>query len=267
MDRRTVLKAGLGAAGYALSRRPAFAETKQRSFELEIIASSLEDAAAAHQGGATRIELAVHLEKGGLSPSLDLARTIISEVPIAVRIMIRESEGFTLNGSEELRSLAQKEEAFLQLPINGFVLGYLQGGRIDVQALRELIAAAPSAHYTVHNAIEMTADPIETLRTLRTFPQVDRALVCACMNVGPGDSRSLTKRIERLKSYQEVWEHGDRRLLVNGLRVDELKQVQREAGIREFHLSEQVNTPERSLPQGAVDAGKVREVVALLSRS
>jgi copper homeostasis protein len=266
MDRRTILKVGLGGAGNLLRSKLAMAGTKQGRFHLEIIASCLEDAMAAHAGGATRVEVAVHLEKGGFTPPLDLIRTIVDEVPIPARIMIREREGVVLSGSTELRSLLEKEKAIVQLPVNGFVLGFTKGGDIDVETLRELIAGPPSTHYTVHNAIEMTADPIASLKTLRAFPQVDRALVGGSTNFKPGAKEPLAKRIERLMAYKAVWEDSKRRLLVNGLSVEELKQVQREAGIREFHLSQQVRTPAKPFPVGKIDVNKVREVVALLSR-
>ena len=266
MNRRSFLKVGLALAGNPLSNRLAIAETEHGRFQLEIIASSLEDAMAAHAGGATRLEVAVHLEKGGFSPPLELIRTIANEVPIAARIMIREREGVVLSGSSELQRLIEKEQAAAQFAIDGFVLGFIKGGAIDVGTLRELIASAPSAHYTVHNSIEMTADPIETLKALRAFPQVDRALVGGSTNFKPGAREPLGKRIERLLAYKEIWENNQRRLLVNGVSVEEIKQVQREAGIREFHLGEQVRTPAEPFPVGKVDANKVREVVALLSR-
>lgn len=265
MDRRTFLKVGLGAAGEPLSSMLVRAGTEQRGFQLEVIASCLEDAMAAYAGGATRVEVAIHLEKGGFSPPLDLIRTMVDRVPIAARIMIRQREGVVLSGFPELRSLLQVEKAVAQLPIDGFVLGFTKSDDIDVETLRQLIGGAPSAHYTVHNAIEMTADPVATLKTLQALPQVDRVLVCGCTNFKRGAKEPLAKRIERLMAYKLAWEDSQRRLLVNGLSVEDLKQVQREAGVREFHLGQQVRTPAKPYPEGKVDVNKVRKVVALLS--
>lgn len=264
MDRRTFLKVGAGAVGGSLASKVGFAEGQGRKFELEVIASCLDDAKAAHAGGATRLEVAVNLQEGGFTPPIELVKRVVEEVPIAARIMIRERPGVVLSGSAELRGLVEKERAVTHYRINGLVLGYVKNGEIDMPTIRALIAAEPSAHYTIHNAIEFTRDPVETLKKLTIFPQVDLALVGGRRFSHP--ETPLAQRIAHLKAYKAVWDNGKRLLLVNGMKVDEIKQIQREAGVREFHVGEQVRTPARPYPWGKVDAKKVRAVVELLAR-
>jgi len=58
---------------------------------LEVIVTSIEDAVEAEAGGADRLELVRALEVGGLTPELDLIRTVLQTVKIPVRVMLRET--------------------------------------------------------------------------------------------------------------------------------------------------------------------------------
>jgi copper homeostasis protein len=69
---------------------------------LEVIACSVEDAEAAEQGGAGRLEVVRELGRGGCTPELALVRAILDRVSIPVRVMLRESDGFAYAGREEI---------------------------------------------------------------------------------------------------------------------------------------------------------------------
>ncbi len=61
---------------------------------LEVIVQSVDDAVAAEQGGADRLELVRDLGRDGLTPDLALADAICARVRVPVRVMIREEEPF-----------------------------------------------------------------------------------------------------------------------------------------------------------------------------
>ena len=65
---------------------------------LEVIVQSVEDALAAEAGGADRLEVVREIERDGLSPSLDLVRAISSATRVPLRVMVRESNTFTVSG-------------------------------------------------------------------------------------------------------------------------------------------------------------------------
>lgn len=249
--------AGMGAAG----------PFHKHSFQLEVIVSSLREARAALEGGATRLEVAVQLEKGGLTPPVDLVREIVKKVPIPARIMLREHSGFALTGPQELETLVNKAKAITKFPVNGLVFGWVKDGRIDMDTMRRIIDAVPGTHFTVHNAIEMTKDPIRTLKALKSLSAVDLALVCACDGLKREAPGTLDKKIERLKQYKGVWENGKRHLLVNGLRVKQVGEVWCATGISEFHFGNQMKTPEAFYPLGEVDPQKVREALKILNQA
>lgn len=226
------------------------------AMELEIIACSVEDAIAAHEGGAGRLEITVQLSQSGLTPPFEMVREILRRTPLPARVMIRERDDFNLQGPEELKILKAHAQAFASLPVEGLVTGYVKNGSLDLDALNGVIAAAPSLRFTVHNAIEQTSDPIQALREVRSCANVDRALVHG------GSYRPLEERIARLREYGLALGPGRNLIIGGGLTLETLSAFRREPSFHIFHLGRAVRTPEE--PSGKVDAKKVRKAMELL---
>lgn len=223
--------------------------------ELEIIACSVEDAIAAHQGGASRLEVTIELAQSGLTPPLEMVLEILHRAPIPARIMVREFDDFVLRGTEELAMIKERVRTFAALPVDGLVIGYIKEGSLDLGALGEIMAVAPSARFTLHNAIERTSDPIQALREGSALPNVDRALVS-------GGGGPLPQRIERLRAYQQALAPGRDLIVGGGLMLDMLAGLRCESGLSIFHLGRAVRTPEE--PTGRVDRTKVRKAREIL---
>ena len=257
MNRRDALRSLCSGWAFSFVRDSASRSSANPAWpaDLEIIVSSLQDAIAAYEGGASRFEVAIRLDQGGLTPPLSMVESILRRVPIPARIMLRERSGFTMTGSDELDKLKGEAEDLAKLPIDGLITGYVRAGGLDLSALRQLIDAAPAMRFTVHNAIEMTSDPLAALHALRNFPSVDGALVT-------GGEGSLAERMARLPGYEKALGPG-RRLVLGGLHLEDVAKAYRSTDIRTFHLGIGVRTPETSL--GKVDAEKVQEARRLLS--
>ncbi len=178
MDRRDLLR-GFVAAAAAIPAGALGARAGEPPLELEVIVSSVEDALAAYLGGASRMAIEVQLDQGGLTPPLPLVKNILRKVPLPARVMLRLDVrfqlDFTLRGRKQLEELKSHARALSRLKIDGFLTGYSRDGVLDLKALSEIIYAAPSTHYTIHNVIEFTKDPLAALRSLRDFHQIDRA--------------------------------------------------------------------------------------------
>ncbi len=226
------------------------------SVQLEIIACSLEDALAAYEGGASSLEVCVQLDQAGLTPPLSLVREIVQRVPIPVRIMLRERDDFVLSGPEELATLQKCARDFSALGVDGLVVGHIKEGRLDTDALRAVISAVPTKRFTVHHAVEKTADPRATLQTLRAFAAVDRALV-------HGGTGTLQERSRRLLMYKDDFGNGQQLIAGGGLTLEMLRPLREATGIQIFHLGRAVRTPEES--SGKVDAHKIRRAWTMLT--
>src|SRR5262245_24034349 len=141
---------------------------------LEVIVCTVEDAIAAVEGGASRLEIISHYEAGGLTPSFDLVREITDAVKIPARVMLRENEPFVVTDEREIDRLCDAALVFAQLPIDGFVLGFLRGApkgdgdgdeaqtklEINHHQVARVLACAPRLHVTFHRAFEALPDPL-----------------------------------------------------------------------------------------------------------
>ncbi len=257
MDRRNLLR-GLVAAAAAVPADALCARVAGQPLELEVIVSSVEDALAAYHGGASRMAIEVHLGQGGLTPPLVLVKNILREVPLTARVMlrldVRYQLDFSLRNRQQLEELKSHARALSRLKIDGFLTGYSRDGVLDLQTLRQIIDAAPGTHYTIHNVIEFTKDPLAALRSLRDFPQIDRAMVTC----GRG---SLAERMRRIPAYESAL-GPNRRIVLGGLELDMLSTLHRHTNIRTFHVGTAVRTPHTA--SGKVDRAKVQEAHDLI---
>jgi copper homeostasis protein len=118
---------------------------------LEVIACSVSDAIEAHKGGASRLEVVRDLERGGLTPSLGLVRAIKNAVTLPLRVMLRESIGYQTNGENEIETLCDAADQFAKLGVDGVVIGFLKGNRVDIELTQRVLDCAPELRATFHH--------------------------------------------------------------------------------------------------------------------
>lgn len=132
---------------------------------LEVCVDSLASARAAIQGGADRLELCSALAVGGLTPYAALLRQIRAESTIPVRCLMRPRAGDFLYTDEEVELLCTQIPVLRQAGADGFVIGCLTpDGRLDTAATGRLVRAAAGCGLTLHRAIDVSRDPLETYR-------------------------------------------------------------------------------------------------------
>src|SRR5262249_40173262 len=139
---------------------------------LEVIATSIEDAIEAARGGADRLEIARDLSRDGLTPSVDLVRRIQHPVPLPLALVVAESDGFACASADERRALVEHAQAFNALGVDGIVVGWIRGGRVDEETLGRVLDAAPAVRATFHRAFDALPDPEAALRVLERYRQI-----------------------------------------------------------------------------------------------
>lgn len=122
---------------------------------LEVIACSVADAIAARDGGADRLEIVRDLKRGGLTPSLELVKEIKAAVDLPLRVMLRESESVEVTGEAEIELLCRDAEHFAAIGVDGFVIGFLKDGAVDVALTQRVLAHAPTMKATFHHALKV----------------------------------------------------------------------------------------------------------------
>ncbi len=146
-----------------------------RTLALEIAVQDPAGVRIAADIGAARVELASALALGGLTPSpatLELAIEAAAEAADGtgpeVHVLIRPRAGGFHYDADELAVSERDVRRAIDAGAAGVVIGALDAdGRLDVVAMARLRDAAGGASVTLHRAIDMTADPVATLRTAR----------------------------------------------------------------------------------------------------
>ncbi len=203
---------------------------------LEVIACSLDDALAAEQGGAMRLEVVSHLDQDGLTPSLDLVEAILAHVHIPLRVMVRERNTLNVTDPDELARLHDTAQRFCQLPIDGLVMGFAHTSAINTTALAHM-GNLPT-RITFHRAFDVCADSTLAIKTLGTFAQVD----CVLTSGGTGNWSARTRRLATLQQQA-----GDIMMLIGG-GVDEhaIRTVCETTTLRAFHAGRAARAPQET---------------------
>jgi copper homeostasis protein len=225
---------------------------------LEVIACSVIDATEAELGGANRVELVRALAMGGFTPDISIVRGVVEAVRIGVRVMIRESDAPTVSDEREFELIQEQARQFCRLPIEGLVAGFVRDGAIDVGRLERIVHLAPHRRITFHRAFEQVADPGESLRMLKHFPQVDRVLTRGC----EGDASARRRCLEDL---QELASPEITIVAAGGPEEKTLRALAESEVIRELHVGRAARVP--AVHHGNVRHERVAAVREILDRA
>lgn len=164
---------------------------------LEIIASTVEEAVAAEQAGADRIELVSALSEGGLTPSYGLIRQVVSTVEIPVHVLVRpHSKSFVYSKSDE-ETIITDIDLIRELGAAGIVVGSLTAdGRVDEGFLGRIIKHKGELSLTFHRAIDSSRDIFEAAEVLADFPEVDRILTSGGQSTALEGKETIARLIE-----------------------------------------------------------------------
>lgn len=198
------------------------------SFLVEACATTLTEAIKAFNAGADRIELCRALETGGLTPSTETLRQVLSNITIPVFTMVREQGGPFTVSKAQLREMTRAMKLLAGSGAKGFVLGVLDGhDRLDLAALRELMKAAEGLPVTFHRAFDGLADPLDALRVLS-----DEGVARILASGGPGTAWEGRKALGRLVDAAPV---GLTIMAGGGVRAPHVAELVRRTGVREIH--------------------------------
>ncbi len=203
---------------------------------LEVIVTSVAEGIEAEAGGANRLELVRQLDAGGLTPDLNLAANLLAAVRIPIRAMVREEATMSAGGAEALSRMQKTVAEFAGLPLDGIVAGFVKNRRVDAEAMRAILAAAPKCRVTFHRAFDEVTDPLAAIEELKHVPQVDRILTS-------GGNGSWPQRKKRLNDWQRAASPAIKILLVAGLDAQILADLRREPGLFEVHVGRAARVP------------------------
>lgn len=223
---------------------------------LEIVVTSVEDAQAAAEGGANRLEVASRMEAGGLTPPLALVGQIRDAVAVPLRVVLRDNASFAPRHEQEIERMASVAEALARLGVEGLVLGFLQDGRVDLALLCRLLAVAPYLAATFHRAFDAAAHPAAALAALKSCEQVDQVLTA-------GGGGTWAERLENWRRWRVLARPEMRLIAAGGLDPNAIHEIRIATELRQFHVGRAARaTPDWAAP---VTAERVRELAKAAS--
>jgi copper homeostasis protein len=198
---------------------------------LEIACFNAESALRAHRAGADRIELCADQSVGGLTPSLNLFKSLRADISTPINVMIRpRGPGFACSAAD-LVQMEGNVSAFARAGADGFVFGGLTAeGKVDEQSMRKLVSRAEGRPCTFHRAFDAVreADMDEALETIVALGF--RALLTSGGAADAVQGREQVRRlVERAAGRIEV-------IVGGGVRSGNVEQLQG-TGARWFHSS------------------------------
>jgi copper homeostasis protein len=204
---------------------------------LEVIVTSFDEAIEAELGGADRLELVRSIEYGGFTPSTELVRKVVETVSVPVRVMLRENASMSISGRAEIETLQSHAGTLTDLPINGFVIGFVKDGTMDVGAINQILAAVPNCRATFHRAFDHLPDPVRALQQLKQLPQIDRVLT-------DGGEGSWVERKVRLVEWQRAAAPQIKLVFAAGLCASSLTEASQELRGIEVHVGRAARIPQ-----------------------
>jgi renalase len=137
-----------------------------RRIVLEVAVSTPDEAVAAAENGADRLELSSALEVGGLTPSLGLFDAVKQAVAIPVYVLLRPRPGGFCYTDREFEAMVADAKHFTAAGATGLVFGVLtEQGTIDGPRCAKLVGTA-GGHAVFHRAFDFLADPFAALDEL-----------------------------------------------------------------------------------------------------
>jgi copper homeostasis protein len=195
---------------------------------VEAAVDSLDDALAAVEGGADRLELCADLAVGGLTPRQDLVAAVLGRARVPVFAMIRPRGGSFVYTERELDQMRRDIEMAFDLGVAGVVLGVLDlANRVDVGRTRSLVDIVGGHRVTFHRALDRTPDIFAATDALISLG-VARVLTSGGAATASEGADVLASLVERADGRLEILAGG-------GVRANNVRDIVQRTGVREVH--------------------------------
>lgn len=143
---------------------------------LESCITTYKEAEDAVRNGATRLEVCAQIEVDGLTPDSALVRKILNHINVPVRVLIRPRAGNFIYDQHEKRSYIQEIQSYMDIPIDGIVIGALTDDLLPDMVLLKNIRTIVTQNICFHKAIDHCSDMLRATSLLVESGYVDGIL-------------------------------------------------------------------------------------------
>ena len=223
---------------------------------LEICLTSVEDAIAAQEAGADRLELSCALMFDGLTPSPGLLRSVKKAVALPIVTMIRPRAGGFRYSAADFDVMRIDTEWALAYGSDSIAFGILDENQgIDVPRCRTLLETVGARTAVFHRAFDLTRDPFTALECLIDLGFTRVMTSGACRTALEGSSR-IRELIERSRGRIEI-------LPAGGINHSNVREILMTTGATQVHGSFRRNNTRSGDGEG-LDAMEVLKTRAAL---
>lgn len=200
------------------------------SILLEVVAGSVDEALAAEQAGADRIELCSALPVGGLTPSLGMAKHVLSAVQIPVAVMLRSREGGFVPSADEFETMLLDAALLRDLGVAAFVFAVLDGeGNLDEARCRKLVETVLPADSVFHRAVDQMSDRGPVIESLIELG--------FCRLLTSGGAATAWQGAEQIRVDRQEFGEQIQILPGGGIRPENVGELVRRTGVTQVHFS------------------------------
>ena len=217
---------------------------------IEVIVQTVDDARAAQDGGADRLEVVRAIDDGGLTPALSVVHAIKDATSLPLRVMVRENAGFDTTEAE-IEIMRAAAWNFTTLGVDGLVVGFAKSGELSLPDFAAVIEAAPGIPITFHRAFDSLSNPLAAIDTLSADQRVDRILTSG----GDGPAQ---ERCTHLREYVARAGSGVTIIAGGGVDAEMFRLLAEQPTVREIHVGRIAR--ERGNAEGPVSAASVRRL-------
>jgi copper homeostasis protein len=214
--------------------------SRSRRVLLEVPVASVDDALAAQEGGADRLELNAALSLGGLTPSLGTLIEVKAAVALPVLVMVRPRPGGFAYSEADFRVMQRDVDLALRHGADGVVFGILtEEGQVDVDNCRRLLKQIGGQTAVFHRAFDVTPDPLTALEQLVElgFRRV----------MTSGQEQSAYNGVKRIAELMETAAGRIEILPAGGINRFTIADVLARTGCTQVHASLRVQHEDRSV--------------------
>ena len=168
-----------------------------QEFCREVCVDNIKDAMRAVDLGANRIEYCSKLNEEGLTPNVEDVKYLLKNINIPIRIMIRpHSKSFNYSETD-ISVMLSDISTFKKIDIDGIVIGCLnKDDEIDLKKINLFIEKARPLKVIFHKAIDITSDPLKSLKNLIKYSNINGVLTSGGFKKAEDGIKLLKKMLD-----------------------------------------------------------------------
>ncbi len=220
---------------------------------LEVIAWSVNDAIKIEEGGADRIELIVDLERGGLTPPIELVNDVTAAVKIPVRIMIRDTDNGFDYDDETMQSHIKFIKKIKETKAEGIVFGSIKNGKINFDQLKQIVEIKGKLKLTFHRAF----DTLDIEEAKKSFIKLNNYDVDTLLTSGLDEKTALNG----INMIKWLVDNTSNIKILAGKGIDENNcgKIVKYTNISSIHVGSSVRI------NGVIDVNKVKKIKEIIN--